>query len=151
MIYKKQTSKPLAQAVEAMQAAVKAHGFGVLHTYDFKQTVVPVFLAAPIAGVVRNVEVLEPARELRTHLASHLWNRNGDRVQRTVDFDTTFGIVALAGAREAVFADLDRSRGQRRKRGSHRATTRRSGLSSSDIISSWKATRPTKTAQPSWR
>ena len=38
MIYKKQTSKPLAQAVEAMQAAVKAHGFGVLHTYDFKQT-----------------------------------------------------------------------------------------------------------------
>lgn len=38
MIYKKQTSKPLTQAVEAMQAAVKAHGFGVLHTYDFKQT-----------------------------------------------------------------------------------------------------------------
>ena len=38
MIYKKQTSKPLVQAVEAMQAAVKAHGFGVLHTYDFKQT-----------------------------------------------------------------------------------------------------------------
>jgi biotin carboxylase len=79
-------------------------------TYDFKKTVVPVFLSAPVAGVVRNVEVLEPARELSTHLASHLWNRNGDRVQRTVDFDTTFGIVALAGEREAVYADLERLR-----------------------------------------
>ncbi|AND67713.1 hypothetical protein ATSB10_02590 [Dyella thiooxydans] len=38
MIYKKQTAKSVTTAFEAMQAAVKAHGFGVLHTYDFKQT-----------------------------------------------------------------------------------------------------------------
>lgn len=38
MIYKKQTGKSVAAAFETMQAAVKAHGFGVLHTYDFKQT-----------------------------------------------------------------------------------------------------------------
>lgn len=38
MLYKKQTTKSVERAFEDMQAAVKAHGFGMLHHYDFRKT-----------------------------------------------------------------------------------------------------------------
>ncbi len=38
MLYKKQTPKSVEHAFEDLQDAVKAHGFGVLHTYDFQKT-----------------------------------------------------------------------------------------------------------------
>lgn len=79
-------------------------------TYDFKQTVVPVFLIAPHAGVLRNVEVLDPVRELATHARSYIWRGNGARVPRTIDTLTSLGIIGLAGEREAVFADYARIR-----------------------------------------
>ncbi|MNR87453.1 hypothetical protein D3C86_352790 [compost metagenome] len=79
-------------------------------TYDFKQTVVPVFLIAPVSGILRNVEELTRLRQLPTHLSTHMWLSNGDHVQRTVDFDTALGIVALAGDRDAVFSDYLRVR-----------------------------------------
>ncbi|MEW5835556.1 MAG: DUF302 domain-containing protein [Pseudomonadota bacterium] len=58
MIYKKQTSKSVAAAFEAMQAAVKAHGFGVLHTYDFKQTLAD--KGFPLANGCIVMEVCNP-------------------------------------------------------------------------------------------
>jgi hypothetical protein len=79
-------------------------------TYDFKQTVVPVFLIAPNSGILRNVEELDQLRQLPTHLSTHMWLGNGDHIHRTVDFDTTLGIIGLAGEREAVFADYQRVR-----------------------------------------
>lgn len=79
-------------------------------TYDFRQTVVPVFLIAPVSGILRNVEVLDQLRQLPTHLSTHRWQGNGDHVLRTVDFDTALGIVGLAGNRDAVFADYQRVR-----------------------------------------
>ncbi len=78
--------------------------------YKLKQTVVPVFLAASISGILRNVEVLDKLKGLSTHLATHVWSRNGEQVQRTINFDSTLGIVALAGERNAVFADYKRVR-----------------------------------------
>jgi hypothetical protein len=54
--------------------------------------------------------VLEALKGLQTHLSTHTWHRNGDLVPRTVDFETMLGVVALAGDREAVFADYKRVR-----------------------------------------
>jgi biotin carboxylase len=79
-------------------------------SYDFRQTVVPIFLIAPVSGILRNVEQLDQLRQLPTHLSTHMWLGNGDHILRTVDFDTALGIVGLAGEREAVFADYQRVR-----------------------------------------
>ena len=79
-------------------------------TYDFRQTVVPVFLIAKEAGILRNVEVLDPVRELPTHARSYIWRGNGARVPRTIDTLTSLGIIGLAGERDAVFADYARIR-----------------------------------------
>jgi uncharacterized protein (DUF302 family) len=38
MIYVKDTDKSVDQAVADVEASVQRHGFGVLHTYDFKAT-----------------------------------------------------------------------------------------------------------------
>ena len=38
MLYKKETPKSVEHAFEDLQAAVKAHGFGMLHYYDFRKT-----------------------------------------------------------------------------------------------------------------
>ena len=38
MLYIKETRKPFAQARRDLEASVKNHGFGVLHHYDFKET-----------------------------------------------------------------------------------------------------------------
>lgn len=38
MLYRKQTDKPVDQVFQDLEAAAKEQGFGVLHHYDFKQT-----------------------------------------------------------------------------------------------------------------
>lgn len=38
MLYIKETRKPVDQAFQDLEASIKAHGFGLLHHYDFKQT-----------------------------------------------------------------------------------------------------------------
>lgn len=37
MIYRVQTSKPMAQALQDLEASIARNGFGLLHSYDFKQ------------------------------------------------------------------------------------------------------------------
>ena len=95
-----------------LERVVEAYADGLIQsrTYEFKKTVVPVFLNAPKSGILRNVEELESLRHLPTHLRSHLWRRNGDRVLQTIDLDTVLGIVGLAGEREAVFQDYQQIR-----------------------------------------
>lgn len=73
--------------------------------YTFRKTVIAIFLISPLSGTLRNVEVLNTLNTLPTHLSTVMWLKNGDHVDRTVDFDTTLGIVALAGDRKAVFND----------------------------------------------
>lgn len=102
----------VATGSSQLERVVEAYADGDIRTrtYDFKKTVVPVFLIASRAGILRNVEVLEPLRQLPTHLSTHLWLGNGDHVRQTVDWDTVLGVVALAGDRDAVFADYRRVR-----------------------------------------
>lgn len=102
----------LATGSSQLERVVEAYVDGQIATasYDFKQTVVPVFLIAPHAGILRNVEVLDEVRGLPTHASSHIWRGNGVRVPRTIDTLTSLGIVGLAGEREAVFADYRRIR-----------------------------------------
>lgn len=38
MLYTRETSKSVERAFEDVQAAVKQHGFGMLHYYDFRKT-----------------------------------------------------------------------------------------------------------------
>lgn len=94
-----------------LERVVEAYTDGAIREgYHLRQTVVPVFLIAKHGGVLSNVEVLDELASLPTHLATRMWRGNGERVPRTVDFDTTLGIVALAGNRNAVFADYRRVR-----------------------------------------
>lgn len=90
-----------------LERVLEAYLDGEIKTqdYEFKQTVVPVFLNSRVSGVLRNVEILNKLRKLPTHLSTQLWLKNGDQVSRTVDVDTTLGVIALAGERSAVFAD----------------------------------------------
>jgi biotin carboxylase len=95
-----------------LERVIEAYVDGEIRTpaYSLKRTVVPVFLAAPVAGTIRNIEILDELRGLATHLKTVTWLKNGDRVRRTVDFLSAIGIVALAGERDAVFADYARVR-----------------------------------------
>ncbi len=95
-----------------VERIVEAYLDGKISTqnYDVKQTVVPVFLASPVSGTLRNVEILDRLQKLPTHLATHMWLSNGDHVRRTVNFDTVLGIVALAGDRKSVFRDYNHVR-----------------------------------------
>lgn len=38
MLYIKETGKSLEQALQDLEASISKHGFGLLHQYDFKQT-----------------------------------------------------------------------------------------------------------------
>ncbi|MDB5101352.1 MAG: hypothetical protein JWM80_5773 [Cyanobacteria bacterium RYN_339] len=102
----------VATGSSQLERVVEAYVDGAIRTlaYDVTKTVVPVFLIAPASGIIQNVEVLDPLRELSTHLNTYTWHRNGDAVRQTVDYHTMMGIVALAGEREAVFADYKRIR-----------------------------------------
>ena len=82
----------------------------VTKKYEFKKTVMPVFLKAGIAGKVANVEALEGVSRLPTFLSRHIWIKNGDHVPQTVDYLTAIGIVALAGDRERIQSDYEQIR-----------------------------------------
>ena len=58
MIYTRQTSKSVADATRDVEAAVAAHGFGVLHTYDFQKTLAE--KGFPLANGCRVLEVCNP-------------------------------------------------------------------------------------------
>lgn len=58
MFYKKQTAKSVERAFGDMQAAIKAHGFGMLHHYDFRKTLADKGFALPNPCLV--LEVCNP-------------------------------------------------------------------------------------------
>ncbi len=58
MLYRKQTDKSVDQVFQDLEAAAKAHGFGVLHHYDFKQTLEG--KGFPLANECRVLEVCNP-------------------------------------------------------------------------------------------
>ncbi|MBA3662282.1 MAG: ATP-grasp domain-containing protein [Gammaproteobacteria bacterium] len=95
-----------------LERVVEAYLDGEIRTqrFTFRQTVLNVFLISPLSGTLRNTEVLDTLHKLPTHLSTLMWLRNGDHVERTVDFDTTLGIVSLAGNRDAVFTDYPKVR-----------------------------------------
>jgi biotin carboxylase len=82
----------------------------VTRRYDFRRTVMPVFLKAAASGRASNLEALDGASGLPTFLSRHVWIRNGDQVPQTVDYLTAIGIIALAGDREAVRRDYQEIR-----------------------------------------
>lgn len=102
----------VATGSSQLERLVEAYLDGEIRTrsYDFRKTVVPVFLHAPRSGVLGRIEALDGVRELPTHLATHLWRGNGDWVSQTVDWDSLLGVVALAGDRDTVFSDYNRVR-----------------------------------------
>ncbi|MCX7041616.1 MAG: DUF302 domain-containing protein [Gammaproteobacteria bacterium] len=60
MLYRKETSKSVDQVFADIEAASKAHGFGVLHHYDFKQTLAS--KGFPLANECRVMEICNPAQ-----------------------------------------------------------------------------------------
>lgn len=93
-------SSQLERVLEACLA-----GYIKTDRYTLKKTVVPVFLNARVSGILRNAEILERLSTLPTHFSTWLWRKNGDRITKTVDVDSTLGVIALAGERSAVFED----------------------------------------------
>ena len=60
MLYRKQTSKPVDQVFADIEEASRAHGFGVLHHYDFKQTLAG--KGFPMANECRVMEICNPGQ-----------------------------------------------------------------------------------------
>lgn len=60
MLYRKMTPKPVPRAFEDLQAALKGHGFGLLHHYDFRETLKNKGFDLPQACLV--MEVCNPAQ-----------------------------------------------------------------------------------------
>lgn len=60
MLYRKETSKSVDQVFADIEAASKAHGFGVLHHYDFKKTLEG--KGFPLANECRVMEICNPAQ-----------------------------------------------------------------------------------------
>jgi uncharacterized protein (DUF302 family) len=58
MLYRKQTQKSVDQVFADIEAAAKEHGFGLLHHYDFKQTLESKGFA--LANECRVMEVCNP-------------------------------------------------------------------------------------------
>ena len=58
MLFRRQTEKTVDQVFQDLEAAAKAHGFGVLHHYDFKQTLES--KGFPLANECRVLEVCNP-------------------------------------------------------------------------------------------
>lgn len=74
MTYIRESQKKVADAVEALESAVSAHGFGVLHRYDFRQTLAE--KGHPIDNDCIVLEICNPklasevlARDMRMNLA----------------------------------------------------------------------------------
>jgi hypothetical protein len=55
-----------------LERVIEAYVDGNISTqnYEFKHTVVPVFLSSPISGLLRNVEIFDELNTLSTHLAT---------------------------------------------------------------------------------
>ncbi|OGT59660.1 MAG: hypothetical protein A3E01_04130 [Gammaproteobacteria bacterium RIFCSPHIGHO2_12_FULL_63_22] len=60
MLYRKETSKSVDQVFADIEAASKAHGFGVLHHYDFKKTLEG--KGFTLANECRVMEICNPAQ-----------------------------------------------------------------------------------------
>lgn len=60
MLYRKETRKSVDQVFTDIEAASKAHGFGVLHHYDFKQTLES--KGFPLANECRVMEICNPGQ-----------------------------------------------------------------------------------------
>ena len=60
MLYRKQTQKSVDQVFADIEAAAKEHGFGLLHHYDFKQTLES--KGFPLANECRVMEVCNPGQ-----------------------------------------------------------------------------------------
>lgn len=60
MLYRKETRKSVDQVFADIEAASKAHGFGVLHHYDFKQTLES--KGFPLANECRVMEICNPGQ-----------------------------------------------------------------------------------------
>jgi biotin carboxylase len=73
--------------------------------YNFKQCVMPVFLKSLVEGYLLNIEIFESTQTFTTHLASYFWFKNGDWVPKTVDYLSSFGIIALTGERDLMYMD----------------------------------------------
>ncbi|MCE3044467.1 ATP-grasp domain-containing protein [Legionella sp. 16cNR16C] len=78
--------------------------------YQFKKSVVPVFLKSPVEGIISNVEAMAGIYQLPTLLDEYIWFKNGDRVPHTVDYLSSIGIIALAGERQMIFSDYKKIR-----------------------------------------
>lgn len=60
MLYRKETDKSVDQVSADIEAASKANGFGVLHQYDFKQTLES--KGFPLANECRVMEICNPGQ-----------------------------------------------------------------------------------------
>lgn len=78
--------------------------------FKFKKLVIPVMIRAPKKGVVTNVEVFEEIDNLETLFRKYLWCKNGDSVDKTEDYLTNLGIVALTGERQKIMKDYEKIR-----------------------------------------
>jgi uncharacterized protein (DUF302 family) len=58
MLYRKSTTKSVDAVTQAIESAAKAQGFGLLHSYDFRQTLES--KGFPIANECRVLEVCNP-------------------------------------------------------------------------------------------
>ncbi len=58
MLYRRQTKKSVDETFRDLEAACTAHGFGVLHHYDFKQTLED--KGFPLGNECRVLEVCNP-------------------------------------------------------------------------------------------
>ncbi|MBL8201643.1 MAG: DUF302 domain-containing protein [Chromatiales bacterium] len=60
MLYVKETAKNVARAVADLERSVAAHGFGLLHSYDFQQTLTA--KGFPMDNECRVLEICNPAQ-----------------------------------------------------------------------------------------
>jgi hypothetical protein len=91
--------------------------------FKFHKTVVPVFLKAHATGIISHAGALDGVANLPTLFREFIWIKDGDLVQKTVDYLSTIGIVALSGDREKIFLDYKKIREMESKLRIHEAKT----------------------------
>jgi len=78
--------------------------------FEFRKTVMAVFLIAHSSGIVRNAEIFDKARELPSYHSPMFLVRSGARVEATTDIvsSMTMGYIILGHERpEQVYADRE--------------------------------------------
>ncbi len=78
--------------------------------YTLKSSLLGAFVNSTKRGILKNVEVLNRASGLETFCENHLWVKNGDFVEETVDYLTSLGVIAFTGDRAKIFDDYHRLR-----------------------------------------